>query len=204
MGESKKHINSMYSCGVCSSYTEYRHFKKSPAKAAVADLKMSGISNAADGLVQAIADNFDTDISSQKGRQSTHSLAVLLTQYSQAPSEGEQEDNPRIRRVPNYSSEVPYDVDIHRYQGPKQPQMPESHAIKAIPTLKQLQLGERRRSITVSYRAFLQRRTAQSFMLQHETMQGAGLSSKTEDESHLLAPDRHEAIRSRYDVNSYG
>ena len=28
-------------------------------KAAVADLKMSGISNAADGLVQAIADNFD-------------------------------------------------------------------------------------------------------------------------------------------------
>ena len=36
----------------------------------------------------------------------THSLAVLLSQYSQAPSEGEQEDNPRIRRVPNDSSEV--------------------------------------------------------------------------------------------------
>ena len=165
MGESKKHINSMYSCGVCSSYTEYRRFKKSPAKAAVADLKMSGISNAADGLVQAIADNVDTDISSQNGRQYSHSLAVLLTQYSQAPSEGEQEDNPIIRRVPNYSSEVPYDVDFHRYQGPKQPQMPESHAIKVIPTLKHLQLGERRRSITVSYRTSLQRRTAQSFMV---------------------------------------
>ena len=36
----------------------------------------------------------------------THSLAVLLSQYSQAPSEGEQEDKPRIRRVPNDSSEV--------------------------------------------------------------------------------------------------
>ena len=71
MGESKKHINSMYSYGVCSSYTEYRRFKKSPAKAAVADLKMS---NAADGLDQAIADNFDTDTSSQNSRQSTHSL----------------------------------------------------------------------------------------------------------------------------------
>ena len=64
MGESKKRINSMYSYGVCSSYTEYRCFKKSAAKAAVADLKMSGISNAADGLVQAIADKFDADTSS--------------------------------------------------------------------------------------------------------------------------------------------
>ena len=107
MGESKKHINSMYSYGGCSSYTEYRRFKKSAAKAAVADLKMFGISNAADGLVQAIADNFDADTSSQNSRQSTHSLAVLLTQYSQVPSESEQEDNPRIRRVPNDSSEVP-------------------------------------------------------------------------------------------------
>ena len=64
---------------------------------------MSGISNAADGLVQAIADNVDADTSSQNGRQSTHSLAVLLTQYSQAPSEGDQVDNLRIRRVPNDS-----------------------------------------------------------------------------------------------------
>ena len=123
--------NSMYSYSVCSSYTEYRRFKKSAAKAAVADLKMSGISNAADGLVQAIADNFDADISSQNGRLPSHSVLP-------APSEGEQEDNPRIRRVPNDSSEVPCDVDIHRYQGPKQPQMPESHAIMAIPTLKSL------------------------------------------------------------------
>ena len=129
MGESKKRINSMYSYGVCSSYTEYRRFKKS----AVADLKMSGISNAAAGLVQAIADTFDADTSSQNGRQSTHTLAVLLTQYTQAPSEGEQVYNPRIRRVPNDSSEVLYDVDIHRYQGLKQPEMSESHAIKATP-----------------------------------------------------------------------
>ena len=77
MGESKKRINSMYSYGVCCSYTEYRPFKKSAAKAAVADLKMSGISNAADGLVQAIADNFDADISSQNGR---HTLTCCPSQ----------------------------------------------------------------------------------------------------------------------------
>ena len=72
----------MFSYGVCSSYKEYRRFKKSAAKAAVADLARSGISNAADGLVQGVVDNFDADISSQNGKQSTHSLAVLLTQYS--------------------------------------------------------------------------------------------------------------------------
>ena len=74
MGESQKRTNSMYSYGVCSSYTEYRPFKKSAAKAAVADLKMSGISNAADA---AIADNVDADISSQNGR---HTLTCCPSQ----------------------------------------------------------------------------------------------------------------------------
>ena len=133
LGESKKRTNNMYSYGVCSSYTEYRRFKKSVA---VADLKMSVISNAADGLVQAIADNFDADISSQNGRQSTHSLAVLLTQYSQAPS---------VRRQPKNQKGPP--MIPQRFlmmlistgtRGSKQPQMPESHAIKAILTLKSL------------------------------------------------------------------
>ena len=83
MGESKKRINSMYSYGVCSSYTEYRPFKKS----AVADLKMSGISNADDGLVQAIADNFDADISSQNGRQSTHTHLPSFSLSTPRPSQ---------------------------------------------------------------------------------------------------------------------
>lgn len=123
MLESKKLINSMYSYGVCCSYTEYRRFKKSAAKAAVADLQLSGISNATDGLVQAIVDNFDADISSQNGRQSTHSLAILLTQCSQ-DAVMEEEANAKIKRVPKDSSGIPYDLDIHRYQGPKQPPMP--------------------------------------------------------------------------------
>ena len=39
--------------------------QKSAAKAAIADLARSGISNAADGLVHGVVDNFDADISSQ-------------------------------------------------------------------------------------------------------------------------------------------
>ena len=116
-------------------------------------------------------------------------------------------DNPRIRRVLNDSSEVPYDVDIHRYQGPKQPQMPESHAIMATPTLKWLahQAIAVRRASEVNH-SFLQDILAKEDCPECHgyNTQGAGSSSTTEDESHLLAPDRHEAIRSRYDVNSYG
>jgi len=136
MLESKKLINNFYSYGVCCSYTEYRRFKKSAAEAAVAAMKMAGISNAADGLVQGIADNFDADISSQNGRQSTHSLAVLLAQYSHTPPEGEASQT--IKRIPKDSKEVPYDVDIHWYRGPKQPPMPKHDAIKAVPTLMSL------------------------------------------------------------------
>ena len=124
MVESKKLINSMYSYGVCCSYTEYCRFKKSASQAAVADFKLSGIFNADDGLVQAIMDNFDADIASQNGKQSTHSLAVLLTQYSQSSEEGVEQTNPKINRIPKDSPDIPYDIDIHRYQGPKQLPMP--------------------------------------------------------------------------------
>ena len=90
MGESKRLINSLYSYGVCCSYTEYRQFKKSAAQAAVGDSRLFGISSSDHGLVQGIVDNFDADISSQNGRQSTHSLAILMTQYAQNPDEKEE------------------------------------------------------------------------------------------------------------------
>lgn len=136
--ESKKFINSMYSYGVCCSYTEYRRFKKSASHAALQDLKLSGICNAKEGIVQAIADNFDADISSQNGKQSTHSLAILLTQYSKTPEEGEEETSPKMKRIHKDSPDVPYDIDIHRYQGPKQPLMPLDGATKVVHSLKSL------------------------------------------------------------------
>ena len=41
---------------------------------------MGGIVSSDAGLVQAIADNFDANISSPNGLKSTHSLALLMTQ----------------------------------------------------------------------------------------------------------------------------
>ncbi|KAK1874978.1 Myosin-1 [Dissostichus eleginoides] len=86
----------------------------------------------------AIVDHFDADIASQNGKQSTHSLAVLLTQYSQSSEEGKEQTNPKINRIPKDSPDIPYDIDIHRYQGPKQPPMPPDEATKAVCSLKSL------------------------------------------------------------------
>jgi len=76
MGESKALINDMYSFGVTCTYSEMRHFKKSAARASVEDREHSGLSRSEVGLVQAVADNSDADISSQNGKSSTHSFAV--------------------------------------------------------------------------------------------------------------------------------
>ena len=67
--------------GVTSTYHELLCFKKSVAVAAAKNAEMTAISKAEDGLHQIVVDNFDADIASQNGKLSTHSLAVLLTQF---------------------------------------------------------------------------------------------------------------------------
>ncbi|KAL7395277.1 hypothetical protein ABVT39_013630 [Epinephelus coioides] len=62
---------------------------------------------------------------------------ISATAYSRTP-EGEEQTNPKIERIPKDSPDVPYDVDIHRYQGPKQPPMPPGEATKAVCSLKSL------------------------------------------------------------------
>ena len=105
---------------------------------AVSDMDLSGIFKAEDGLVQAVVDNFDADIASQNGRQSTHSLAMLLIQYSLSPDEGGEQTPSKIKRIPKDSTEIPYDIEIHRYQGPKQPPMPLNRATRVVCSLKSL------------------------------------------------------------------
>ena len=53
------------------------------------------------GLVQVIADNFDTEISSQNGQKSTHGLAMIITQAGQVKRESpcDKLDMTRIRRL---------------------------------------------------------------------------------------------------------
>jgi len=77
--DSKSLINQMYQFRVTCSYDEILRFKKSAALAATKEIQLSGIHQGGVGLIQAVADNFDADISSQNGKMTTHSLAMLST-----------------------------------------------------------------------------------------------------------------------------
>ena len=78
--DSKALINQMYQFRVTCSYHEILRFKKSAALAATKNIKPRGIHQGSIGLTQAVADNFDANISSQNGKLTTHSLAMLITQ----------------------------------------------------------------------------------------------------------------------------
>ncbi|PIK51924.1 hypothetical protein BSL78_11179 [Apostichopus japonicus] len=64
LGDSKKVVGHMYDYRITCSYDELLRFKTSAAVAASADTVRQGISDSEEGLIQVVADNFDTDISS--------------------------------------------------------------------------------------------------------------------------------------------
>lgn len=139
LGRSKNIITTMQSFGVTCSYDEVLRFKRSAAKAATMERSCLGISAASEGLVQVVVDNFDAEISSQNGKLSTHSLAVLVTQ-PESISDADQchrEAIPRISKE-QMSEPIDYDVTIQRYNGPKKPKMPESAAVSTVLPLKLL------------------------------------------------------------------
>lgn len=83
------------------------------------------------GLVQVVADNFDSNVSSQNGLLSMHSLAVLLTVKEQEEAiEGET----IIRRLSRKEMKKPiiHDVQMQRYQGCKKPPMAAKEAKRAV------------------------------------------------------------------------
>ena len=123
----------MQSFGVTCSYDEVLRFKHSAAKAATMERSYHGISDAPEGLIQVVVDNFDAEISSQNGKLSTHSLAVLVTQ-PESPSDADlchRETIPRISKE-EMSEPIEYDVTIQRYNGPKKTKMLKSAAVTTI------------------------------------------------------------------------
>jgi hypothetical protein len=68
-------IEDFYDLGVTCTYNEVRLFKGSAAAATSID--PSPIGSANDGLIQAIADNFDAEVVSLNRLTSTHSLALV-------------------------------------------------------------------------------------------------------------------------------
>ena len=140
MRNSKKLVTIMHKLGVTCKYDELLRFKKSAAVEATSLATLQGISDASKGLVQTVADNFDADISSQNGKLSTHSLAVLQTQNDKGDSSDISNESLVIRRLDKNEMAKPieYEFQIERYHGPKKPEMPEEKCRKLPLTLKML------------------------------------------------------------------
>ena len=139
LGRSKKTIKTMHSFGVTCSYEEVLRHRQSAAKVATLNHSCPGISDASTVLVQVVVDNFDAEISSQNGKLSTHSLAILVTQ----PETGLDADDCKQETIPRVSKEemsepIEYENNIMRYNGPKKPNMSASAAIKSVLPLKLL------------------------------------------------------------------
>ena len=132
-------IETLYDFGVTCSYDEYLRFIASAASSAATDKGLRGISDHSSGLIQVIADNFDTDISSQNRLQSTHSLAVLTTQKNKStPDDSDPVQTIRRLREEEMKTEVEADVPIVHFQGPKKPAMPQMNAKRVVPPLRVL------------------------------------------------------------------
>ena len=130
-------IEELYEYRVCCSYDEYLRFKASAAIAADMQIDLRGLVNADKGLIQVVTDNFDSNVSSQNGLISTHSLAVLLTVRDQ---EEVTEAETKLRRLSREELKNPIsqEVEVQRYQGPKKPPMPEKETKREVLSLRVL------------------------------------------------------------------
>ena len=59
--------------------------------------KLIGLSQSDTGLIQAVADNFDANVSSQNSLQSTHALAIVLTQVKKFHEETSESETSNIK-----------------------------------------------------------------------------------------------------------
>jgi len=109
--------------------------------------------NSKNGLVQVVADNCDTQISSQRGQKSTHSLAMIITQAGQPQSKsvGNEIISERIKNLKWEETKASklsvVDVNVQRFHDRKQSDMPEGTAKRIVPTiafLARIQLSNQR------------------------------------------------------------
>ena len=136
----KELIQELYKCGIVCSYDEVLRFRKSAATASkqVTSRGLVNTSQSGAGLVQVVVDNFDANISSQNGLRSTHALAMLLTQTCETDENAKMPDTiPRLRKE-DMTAQIESDVPVHRYDGPKKPEMPPTRATKSVLSLRVL------------------------------------------------------------------
>lgn len=125
---SKELVNILNQFQISCTYDELLRFKKSAATEVVKNSNLSGISKQSDTtLTQVIVDNFDTEISSQNGKSSTHSLAVLVAQTKSVEAFNVPcTELTQIKRIKknDLTNKLDYETDVVRYYGPAKPKMP--------------------------------------------------------------------------------
>ena len=147
LNQKRKLVDQFHDFGVTSSYNELRRFKISCAST-MANSPRLGLFDSKKGLVQVVADNYDTEISSQNGQKSTHGLAMIITQAGQPKPESANDipEIPTIKRLKwdqtKTSSLTLGEVNVQRYHGSKKPEMPMQYGMKVVPTLVFLASGQ--------------------------------------------------------------
>ena len=120
----KKLIEHQYDYSVICSYDEVKRFRSS---ATLENYKNANcvLRSHIEVLVQAVAESFDRDISSQIGKMQTYSLALLTTQpiTENGSSDGETETFMRLKKSDIKDTAIPDTISYH-YTGPKKLKMP--------------------------------------------------------------------------------
>ena len=89
--------------------------------------------------MQAVADNFDTTISSPNGKKQTHSLALLMIQPASKQDKTAEEQSTFIRlKKSDIKDTLIRDVPLAHYSGPKKPSMTAGEVVSKPNSLKLL------------------------------------------------------------------
>ena len=127
---------------VVASYDELIRFRTCAAAQANEEKSNGVLRHCSTGLVQAVSDNFDCNISSVNGQKQTHSLALIMVQSG---TEDIGDDNgetiPRLKKGSLKSAELK-DVHIVNYEGLKKPTMPDTEAVQRNSTQEIVSKGE--------------------------------------------------------------
>ena len=102
----KATVQHLYDYGVVCSYDELIRFRTSAATIASQQQSQGVLRHSSTGLVQAVADNFDCNISSDNGLKQTHSLEISLIQHGRVEDDDQITVIPRLKRVDLKSTEL--------------------------------------------------------------------------------------------------
>ncbi len=132
--QAKQLVNQLHDYDVVCSYDELVRFRTSAAVWSANKQSYGVLSHYFNGLVQAVADNFDCNISSMNGLKQTHSLAIIILQSAAKP-EIEREAIPRLKKTESNGAYLP-DIETVQYIGHKKQQLHLSVCIKTVQPLR--------------------------------------------------------------------